>query len=476
VPDELEIIANGINAVTGRYDFPPCGPTELAALIKASGEGIARDTRASSTAPPRGALRGLPFDVPDHDVSLAGWGVIFHKDESQEVRKALEPLVAHRRRQIADDSRVHILTYAPDETLSTWFRRYHVGFGDIDPARVPFYLLVVGSPERIPFDFIHQLDADYCVGMLHFDAPSDYERYVQSVIAYETAAGAANRREVVFFGTRHAGDRSTEKSADSLIRPLVEGLPERRQAPVALARHFRQQVLLEEDADRKSLLQILSAGLQPPALLFTATHGVVWPSGHANQRATQGAWLCQDWPGTGAVAAGHYVSAADIPDDALLHGLIVFQFACYGAGTPARDRFAHAPGVAPPQLAPAPFIAALPQRLLSHPAGGALACIGHVERAWGYSITSVTSEPQILPFQNAIARILVGQPIGLAVQEFNNKSNRVAQRLKSLLIDAFQNQPVNDVDLASTWMECNDAEGYLVLGDPAVRLRVDDLV
>ena len=75
-----------------------------------------------------------------------------------------------------------------------------------------------------------------------------------------------------------------------------------------------------------------------------------------------------------------------------------------------------------PAIAPEPFMAALPRRLLAHPNGGALACIAHVERAWGSSITGVASSPQIRAFQRALATLLVGKPAGVAVQEFNDLS------------------------------------------------------
>ncbi len=82
----------------------------------------------------------------------------------------------------------------------------------------------VGGPASIPFEHQSELDVAYAVGRLCFDRPEDYRRYVESVIAYETAAAPPHGREVAFWGTRNRGDRATQLSADCLVKPLVEGI------------------------------------------------------------------------------------------------------------------------------------------------------------------------------------------------------------------------------------------------------------
>src|SRR6185369_7057447 len=124
------------------------------------------------------------------------------------------------------------------------------------------------------------------------------------------------------------------------------------------------------------------ANTKPPAFLFTASHGMGFPLGHPKQSDSQGALLCQDWPGLGQIGPEHYFAASDLTDEARVHGMIAFHFACYGAGTPAFDRFIYEPGESPEPIAKEAFISALPKKLLSHSKGGALAVIGHVERAW----------------------------------------------------------------------------------------------
>jgi hypothetical protein len=345
------------------------------------------------------------------------------------------------------------------------------------PHRVPYYLLLAGDPSRLSFDFQHGLSVEYAVGRLCFDTPEEYARYVQSVIDLETSAAVPTGRSAVFFGTRH--DPSTELSADHLIRPLVEGVPAKdsdpAQPPVAQRWGFASRELWGEAATRANFGEIFSApaGTASPSLLFSATHGVGWPKGHTSQRATQGAILCQDWPGSGTVKSRHIYTGDDLPGDARVHGMISFFFACYGAGTPERDEFCHEPGMPPPAIADAPFVARLPQRLLAHPQGGALAVIGHLERAWGYSILGASGGPQLLPFQNALGALLQGWPVGHAMKDFRQRYAVLSTRISEMLERASFGAALPEQELAATWTERNDARNYAVLGDPAVRLRVD---
>jgi hypothetical protein len=478
-----KLYLNGINAVTGEYLVPPMDFDEAAKTVKGELEDkkevslLRRIWRVISQ-----PHLGLPVGENPEIIKEAGWAVVYHKDEDPALKSALEPLVNHRRNQIQNDARVKILEYRDGESRGEWLARHGVGAGTIEPTKVPYYLLFVGSPERIPYTFCHQIDVEYAVGLLHFDTADEYSRYVQSVITYETAQVLPNAKEAVFFGARHPFDRATQMSADQLVNPLADGTSASAgtgtgtgSSPgVAQRWGFGSRKLVGDDATKEALASVFKSGgsIKPPAFLFTATHGMGFPLGHANQQAGQGALLCQNWPGFGQISPDHYFAASDVPADGNFHGLISFHFACYGAGTPAQDRFIHKPGMPPPDIAAKPFLAAMPKALLSHPNGGALAVIGHVERAWGYSIVTPGAGAQLLPFQNAIGRILLGQPIGYAMKDFNERFAALATSLSSMLEQMGFGAQVSDFELASAWIERNDAEGYVILGDPAIQLRV----
>jgi hypothetical protein len=466
--DEL-VYANGIDATTGGYLLPPMAPVEIAELARrqeADTDLLAAVTKATGAA---GDHLGLPFDVDPLNLAQAGWGVVFSSDEDARVKAALAPLLELRRGQVTDAARLKELDYVAGESRRRWLARHGVAAGNVDPTCVPFYLLVVGCPAKIPFGFCRELSVEYAVGLLSFDTPEEYAAYAASVAAAEANELAPRSRRVTFFATRHPFDPATQLSADQLVKPLSDG-------DLAGRVRCRFESISGDAATHEALAGVLARrDATAPGLLFTASHGMGFPAGHADQRAQQGALVCQDWggPQAGPVAGGQYFAGADVPDDADVAGLFAFFFACFGGGTPARDRFSHKPGEAPPQLAEAAFAAALPQRLLAHPGGSALGCIGHVERAWGDSIVESGAGPQLIPFENAIGNVLAGKPIGLALKDFNERFAALSVSLAGLLEQIGDGLIVPDRQLAKAWIQRNDAEGYALFGDPAARLRLE---
>jgi hypothetical protein len=218
----------------------------------------------------------------------------------------------------------------PGESKRDFLARYRVGTGPPDPARMPYYLLIVADLEVIPFAFQHQLDVKYAVGRLHFDTVEEYGRYARSVVEAETRPPHLPRRAVLF-ATKNADDPGTALSTDLLAKPLADLLKRTR-------RGWDVEAVLEAEATKSRLGRLLG-GDDTPGLLFTACQGMAFPLGHEQQRRHQGAIVCQEWPGPVAwgrrpMPEDQYFSADDLGDSAHVHGLIAFLDSSFSAAVP----------------------------------------------------------------------------------------------------------------------------------------------
>ncbi len=395
-----------------------------------------------------------------------GWGVVFARDTPADVREALRPLRELRRCQAG---RVHEhyyreLVYPPGQSKPKFLARHGAGPGPVDPENVPYYLLLIGNPEEIPFRFQYQLDVQYAVGRITFDTAEEYASYAAGVVAAEEGRVERPRR-MAFFGVSHETDAATLRALDHMVLPLAETFEQPADG---------WQLQRVVDGTTKVALAELLGGGRAPAFLFTASHGMGFDVDDPRQREHQGALLCQDWPGprkwSGPISPDHYLSAEDIGDDADVSGLVAFHFACFGAGTPKDDSFARHRSGKDRQRAPRDFVSRLPQRLLGHPRGGALAVVGHVDRAWTYSFDWPRAGTQVQVFENAFKRLLAGYPVGAAMEYFGQRYAELATDLNDRLEDVDCGVKPDLLSLAGLWTAHNDARSYIVLGDPAVRL------
>jgi hypothetical protein len=460
-----ELVFNGIDATSGGYLRPPTSPDRLPITRTPEVDGLDhaaelrwrhRQFSEASLAPIAG--------IDPKDLASSGWGVVLPHDCDPAIAEALAPLIARRREQASgvSERRFARLDYRPGESKQAFLARHRAGPGPADPDRVPYYLLLVGGPGDIPYPFQYQLDVQYAIGRIHFDRPEDYARYSQSVVAAELRPPAARAPRATFFGASNHGDPATALSASQLVTPLAAHFG-------SVAPAFDVDTVIGDAATKQRLASSVE---DPPALLFTATHGIGFPTGHDRQRADQGALLCQDWPGPDHRAPldpDWYFGAGDIDPASDLTGLITFHFACYSAGTPEWDDYSRTPE-ARDRLAPAPFVAAFPQQLLANPGGGALAAVGHVERAWSYSFSWPDAGAQTAVFESCLTRLVDGHPVGSALEYFNERYAELSADLAVELEDVRYGKEPDALALASMWTANNDARAFALIGDPAVRL------
>lgn len=504
--------ANGINAVTGTYDIEPMTPEQFTALLKdnppdknnphflALKDKWDRSPRnpendvpepsrpagflgtgaeqAEQKPRPRGFL-GPAAGVDPKKLDQSGWGVIFADGIDSRVPGALGGLLKLRKQQAGERYREYYLTGRNKEQF---MKDYQAGSGPVDPSKIPYYLLLVGDPSQIPYEFQYQMDVQYAVGRIAFDTLEEYERYAQSVVDAEQGK-VVLPRQATFFGVRNEDDQATIMSADNLVAPLAQKVQQMVQQEPQKFGSWTTQVLLKEQTKRAALEQVLG-GAQTPSLLFTASHGMAFPKDHPNQFPHQGALLCQDWPGPNQwpknkiISEDYYFAGNHIASDARLLGLIAFFFACYGAGTPVTDEFARksVTQVIKKDIASRPFLSELPRRMLTHPNGGALAVVGHVERAWAYSFMGdqMARNAEIEVFRSTLYRLLEGHPIGSAVEYFNERYAEISTALALRVFKELDFGKTDTREFAWLWTANNDARNYAIIGDPAVRLPVGD--
>src|SRR5262245_7816365 len=219
---------NGIDGATGSY-LTPLTTEQVAALAQGAPIETAHLEELEcryrrETEEKFGPIEG----VDPKDLSSAGWGVVFAHDAPAALYDALRPLLEHRKTQATRQKERRYKEYTrekgyrvgdPKESKRAFLARGGAASGmPADPDKVPYYLLLVGDPQTVPYSFQYQIDVEYAVGRLWFEKDGEpdleaFARYARSVIEVETGSGALLRR-TAFVGVRNNHDGATNLSAD----------------------------------------------------------------------------------------------------------------------------------------------------------------------------------------------------------------------------------------------------------------------
>ena len=479
MPNDLEevLLPLGVSATTGKplNDLSDDAVrTEVGQPRTAGPLEKAATARIESSA---GETFGAAGGIDENDLTQVGWGVLFAPGIDQKIKDALQPLIDHRKGQGAAPHVVYDQDgYRAGETAIDWLKRHNSRLDVVEPSHgIPFYLLIVAPPDVISFEFQYALDLYWAVGRLWFDTPDEFRRYADSVILYEQAAKVSRTRQLALFAPEHDFDRATQLFNRQVAQPLRDGQGS-KPMPVGHRRKFKLQSFLAENAMKDDLARILRGDIPggAPSVLFSGGHGMAFDSNDARQPDAQGALICSDWDRLGKITEDHWFAASDLPVNAKVHGLIHFMFACYGGGMPEFDNFDRL-NKQLVRITARPFVSKLPRVLLTHPDGGALAVLAHIDRAWAYSFQSDKGASQIQGFRDVLDRLLNGDRIGQATDAFNMRWAALSTRLSELQLDILHGADVSLKLLGQFWIARDDARNYMILGDPAVQLRVKEM-
>lgn len=499
-----------VNALTGTA-FPPFDAEDA---DRFAGDLPGADQRIANS-----KHLGTDYSVDDpNDLTEAGWGILFASDADPALQAQLQPLIDLRKTQVQDPSLFKIFSgntgVLPGQTAASWAQQRGVSLtAPVNPYQggVPFYLLIVGGPDRIPFEFQALLKMQWAVGRLCFDDIADYGRYAQAVVQYEsTTFTPVQRKNAAVWVTRNQGDLATAILSGTIAQDFLA-----TNNQLGADRQFTLNSYMNEKATKAQLTEILRGNVPggPPAVIFTGSHGCEYSGADpATQRQLQGALVTQEWvPGTPVSAASQF-GAGDIPADAKLQGTMAFLFACYSGACPAQSSYYFNKDGTPQNVAPAPIVARLPQAMLSR---GTLAVIAHIDMAFPYAFRDTSGTPQVQAVRTPLellmrfkrtpplaaraglaadalsvmwsarsAQLALAQSSAGAVPSASGAappstsgaapaSTSASTPASTLSVPA--PSPAAVAALTQMTIARDDARNYIVLGDPATQLRVPDL-
>jgi hypothetical protein len=455
---------------------------------------------ATGSAPrPKKAPRGIDafsLDAPDADpneLPLQRWGVIVPPGpEGDRALDAIAPLV--RLREAEQGARAKIYRNAPVggglEEAAAW--KTEVWQREEESER-PRYLLILGEADQCTFEFQHALTNGAFVGRLHADSLDGYAAYAAKVVQWARKPSTSSLADALFHVTDDGTD-ATSMGRTYLVDPCAD------MARSALGRRRFPLGDIVELPQVEGVSDFLAgADRARPSVLLSVSHGLGGPGGAwgsvDQQRALQGALIV-----TGDESQGkdRLLTADRIARARFLPGGLWFCVACFGAGTP--DRSVFYPWLAelrkvgayrgrldrvleslPVEGSP-PFLAAMPKAALANPEGP-LAIVGHIDLAWTFSFTSSDLNR---PTQGRAGRIFSsmqamtrGSRAGVALDALMRSYREVNDELTA----GYQAEedarvwnrpsPIDPRRRGAAFMLRNDLRGYVLLGDPAVRLPLE---
>jgi hypothetical protein len=335
----------------------------------------------------------------------------------------------------------------------------------LKPDALPFYLLIVGEPEAIPWDIQYVLNETRAVGRLALTGDA-LDRYVAALQSGWAGAGCDIRSPFVW-AVDHGGTDISRTMCDALAAPVFAKyhLDSDLQAGATMAGGIGQTATAAE---------LLRGLARNPGVVVTTSHGKTGPLVNGRMPREELGWL---------VDSDHQaIDPAKLIGPWQPDGAIWYAHACCSAGSHSPSRYRGLFGADSPigkvldDVATAgSTVAPLPQALLGA-ARPARAFIGQVEPTFNWTL----QHPANLQYlTNDLQNCLYGgiysakppKPVGLAFREHYQRVLGLAAEyaLNLALFNGGAPGSPETLVLYAQLAMC-DIRSMVILGDPTVSL------
>lgn len=426
--------------------------------------------------------------APD-DLERQRWGVIAPAgDAGDRLVDAIAPLLARRRGQQGPVRVYRVPARMTVDEAARWKKRVFRSGSDVDDD-LPRYQVIVGDLDQVPLAVQQVQATDGFVGRIAFDDLDGYRAYADKVVRWEDRPAPAAEGHAILHAVRD-GTSATRRGYEALIAPGEDILRRRRGEG-----GVRYGELRVTGSERPTPEELWAAGaMDRPGVLLSLSHGVGVPRAGRPSAARGGSEQQRREQGALSFGAGGLVTGADVAGRGFLPGGMWLAVACFGAGTAETSDYRHwldtlrRTGHAGSEIEHVldtlaherPFVAAVPKAALADP-GGPLAFVGHVDLAWTYSFFDLDDRPRRRPgrIMGVIQALLNRHRAGVAVRKLMRFFAEVNTELTALQDEQARGggHSITDHERARRghlWMLRQDLAGYVLLGDPAVRLPIAD--
>lgn len=446
-------------------------------------------TSAVSSKEAKDAQNFLDFSGEPNDLTLQRWALIAEEGpEGDHLLDLVKPLRKTREEEQGAEVKEYRVPRGMDTTASIAWMKNVFRDESVDLEDLPRYLMILGDLDRVSLELQQAFGGGMLVGRLACPNDEGYDAYVNKVLRWEREPSAEEKARALFFTARD-GTAATTIGYRALVSPSMQRCAEKQKKGTFPAREV-QEIAYESASQAKDEF-FTQLAAREPSMLFTMSHGLGTPrkgwTSVDEQRAIQGAM---------SLGSGLRITAEEVVGKPFLPGGIWFFLACYGGGTPAASAYYHwlsklrdAGGFGGrvdsvlaglPKPGEAPFIAALPQAAIANP-DGPLAIMAHLDLAWTYSFQDLGAGGQDRPsrYEGIFRSLVNGRRAGLAHNELLahlfDTSEVLAKMLNDETARELAGKPMapdaaREANKANLWMLRQDLAGYILLGDPAVRL------